>query len=515
MKNNSIISIFLMLLITCIYGCGDSFFETDPPGDQLTDANFFVGEKDTQAALIAVYDAIQKGAGYQGDEFSRIEWYPVGDIIVSQGEPADFEYAKLRWDRGFFRLGSSWRVFYNGIARANAVVDGVSNMTDEQLSSEKRALIIAQAKYLRAIMYFPLVRLFGDVPLIVEAPSLDNELFPARTPAAQVWDQIKKDLSEAAPELPVAWDDSELGRATQGSALTMLAKVSLYTQEYDQTIQYAEQVLNLNAYELLENYRDVFSDLNEWNAEIAFATRYSETQVGGWGDDNEGNLNTPLYLPVGVPNELTGNFGGWGGLAPTQSYLDAMPRNANDSIVDERFHAQFLLHGEKHPELDFVYDTAVQSTTGGFPGAFIKYWYKPDDVNGVYSGQDQPVSRFAELLLDYAEALNEVGRTNDALAAINQVRTRAGLPDFVSSDKNEILLRIFEERRVETFYEHNFFSELNRRGLFLDWIRERRVDLDEIDLSKPFLNTTPILMPIPQTELEINPNLVQNPGYDF
>lgn len=508
--------IAVLTSIALVTGCGDDFFKVDPPGDQLSDANFFVGEPDAQAALIAVYDGIQKGAGYSGDVFSRIENYPLGDIIVSNGEPDDFNYAKLRWDRGFFRLGNSWSVFYRGIARANAVVDGVSNMTDEQLAPEKRNVIIGQAKYLRAIMYFPLVRLFGDVPLIVKAPSLENELFPARTPAPEVWNQIKQDLIDAAASLPTSWGEADIGRATKGSALATLAKVSLYTQEYANTIKYAEDLFALGEYDLLDEYRDVFSDYNEWNEEIIFATRYSETKVGGWGDDNEGTLNIPLYLPAGTPTEVSGSFGGWGGLAPTESYINAFERGgANDTIIDRRWYAQFLLEGRKHPDLNFVYDATKQTTTGGFKGAFIKYWYKPADVNGIYSGQDQPISRFAEVLLDYAEALNEQGRTSDALTQLNRVRERAGLPEFVSSDKQAILVQIFEQRRVETFMESCMFSELNRRGMFLDWIKQRRTDLAELDLTKPYLNTVPILMPIPQSEREVNPNLTQNEFYDF
>ncbi|NJN25161.1 MAG: RagB/SusD family nutrient uptake outer membrane protein [Cyclobacteriaceae bacterium] len=515
MKSLNMYKFLMALVFVSLAGCGDDFFNINPPGDKLSDANFFVGEADSQAALIAVYDAIQKQATYQGDDFNRIENYPLGDIIVSTGEPDDYEFSNLNWDRGFFRLGNSWRAFYAGIARANKVIDGVSGMTDDQLVESKRLTIIAQAKYLRAIMYFPLVRLFGDVPLVLAAPSLENDMFPARTPAVQVWEQIKLDLMDASTSLPKAWSGEDVGRATQGSALAMLAKVSLYTKEYDQTIKYAEELFALNEYGLLSSYRDVFSDFNEWNEEIVFATRYQETKVGGWGDENEGQLNLPLYLPTGVPTELTNQYGGWGGLGIRDNFWNSFERDTDDKIIDKRFSAMFLMQGETHPTLPFTYDTLVNFTTGNFPGAFIKYWYKPADVNQVYSGQDIPISRFAEVLLDYAEALNEEGRSDDALIYINKIRTRAGLPDFDSTDKDEILMQIMEERRKETFYEANLFSEINRRGLFLEWIKEKREDISKLNLNKPFLQTNPILMPIPLSELEINPNLTQNEGYDF
>ena len=512
-QQNYVVS-FLMVIFLIVASCSDDIYDIAPPGDELSDANFFVSEPDAQAALIAVYDGIQKQSAYEGADFMRAENYPLGDIVVSTGEADDFTFGLLQWDAQWFRLGNYWNTFYIGITRANLVIERVSQMTDDQLEKDKRDVIVAQAKYLRAIMYFPLVRLFGDIPLVTAAPSLEGDLFPSRAPEAEIWALIRSDLTDAAEVLPLEWPESDLGRATKGSALAMLTKTSLFTQEYEKTAEYAEDVIALGQYGLESNYRDVFSDFNEWNQEIIFATRYSEQVVGGWADDNEGNINLPLTLTTGVPQNLVGDFGGWGGIGVSQGYKDSFEKNASDSIIDERWNSNFLTEGRKHPELDWVYRAEENNHVEPMIEAtLIKYWYKGSEV-GFYSGQDQVVSKFSEVLLDYAEALNELGRQEEALVQLNRIRSRAGLPDFSSSDSQEILLQIMEERRKENFTEHLLFSDLNRRGLFLDYVKENHVFKDQIDFNKPFLQTQPVHFPIPTAAIEVNPNLTQNEGYN-
>ncbi|MGB3849261.1 MAG: RagB/SusD family nutrient uptake outer membrane protein [Tunicatimonas sp.] len=503
------------LLTLICYSCGDRFYDIAPPGDQLTDANFFTSKSDAQAALNGVYDGIQKDAIYRGSALSKIEYFPTGDAVPNAGEPDDFDFYKLEWERNWFRLENVWRALYTMINRANVTIANVEAMDNSLIDAEAKDQIVAQAKYLRAIMYFPLARLFGNIPLVVDPPSLDGVILPEGSPVADVWAQIIQDLQEAAPLLPLSWDDTNTGRATRSAALAMLSKISLYANDYNGAVTYAEQVIALGEDALLPEYRSVFADNNENNAEMIFSTQNRVIPGGGWRDDNEGVIAiTQSELPGNIPSEVSTAFGGWGGYSPSMDLINTMETNDQDSIIDERLRGQFLLHNMKHPDLDFVFDTAVHSTNTGV--AFTKYWHQPNPaVDPQYSGTDRPIIRYAEVLLDYAEALNEVGRTSDALAALNQVRNRAGLPDFTSASSEEILNQIFRDRRIETYWEHNFFSEINRRGLFLDWVRENRSDIDDLDLNKPFFQQQPIRMPIPITELEVNPNLTQNPGYDF
>ncbi len=503
-------------LITLIcYSCGDQFYDIDPPGDQLTDANFFTSESDAQAALNGVYDGLQKDETFRGGLLSKVEYFPTGDMVPNAGEPDDLDFYNLEWERNWFRLESMWVRFYNIVNRANVVIANVEAMDESIIDLEAKNQIVAQAKYLRAILYFPLARTFGDIPLVTDPPNLDGEILPERAPVAEVWAQILQDLQDAAPVLPLAWDGANVGRATRPSALAMLSKISLYANDYNGTITYAEQVIALGENDLLPEYRSVFADNNENNAEMIFSTQNRVIPGGGWRDDNEGTIAiTQSELPGNIPSDVSTAFGGWGGYSPSMDLINSMETNAQDSIIDTRLRGQFLLNGMKHPDVDFVFDTTVHSTTTGV--AFTKYWHQPNPAaDPQYSGTDRPIIRYAEVLLDYAEALNEVGRTTEALAALNQVRNRAELPDFTSTNPEEVLDQIFQDRRIETFWEHNFFSELNRRGLFLDWIRENRSDIADLDLNKPYFQQQPIRMPLPVTELEVNPNLTQNTGYDF
>ena len=514
-KTIKVWALALPLITMICYSCGDQFYEIDPPGDELTDANFFTSESDAQASLNAVYDGLQKNESYRGLTVSKIEYYPTGDMVPNAGEPDDFDFYKLEWERGWFRLETVWRLLYSNINRANVVIANVEAMDESLIDAEIKDQIVAQAKYLRAIFYFPLARTFGDIPLVVDPPSLDGNILPERTPVLEVWAQIIQDLEEAAPLLPLSWDNANTGRATRSAALAMLSKISLYANDYAGTVNYAEQVIALGETALLPEYRSVFSDDNENNAEMIFSTQNRVIPGGGWQDDNEGVINTTQSeLPGNIPAEVSTAFGGWGGYSPSMDLINSMETNDQDSIVDTRLRGQFLLDGMEHPDVDFIFDTTVHTTNTGV--ALTKYWHQPNPAaDPQYSGTNRPIIRYAEVLLDYAEALNEVGRTTDALAALNQVRNRAELPDFTSTNPEEVLDQIFQERRIETFWEHNFFSELNRRGLFLDWVRENRSDIADLDLNKPYFQQQPIRMPIPVTELEVNPNLTQNPGYDF
>lgn len=503
-----------LLTLVC-YSCGDQFYDIDPPGDQLTDANFFTSESDAQASLNGVYDGLQKGATYRGEELSKIEYFSTGDAVPGAGEPDDRDFYNLEWERGWFRLEFVWQTLFNMINRANVTIANVEAMDESLIDAETRDVIVAQAKYLRAVFYFPLARLFGDIPLVTEPPSLEGELLPEATPVAEIWTQILQDLEDAAAVLPLSWDDANTGRATRGAALAMLSKISLYADDYEGTIDYAEQVIALGEHTLLPEYRSVFADENENNAEVIFSTQNRVIPGGGWRDDNEGAIAlTQNELPGGIPSEISTAFGGWGGYSPSMAIINSMETDDQDSIIDQRLRGQFLLDGMEHPDLDFVFDTAANFTNTGV--AMIKYWHQPNPAaDPQYNGTDRPIIRYAEVLLDYAEALNEVGRTSDALAALNQVRNRAGLPDFTATNPEAVLDQIFADRRIETYWEHNFFSELNRRGRFLDFIRDNRSDIADLDLNKPYFQQQPIRMPIPIVELEVNPNIEQNPGYDF
>jgi len=496
------------VIIATTVACGDEFLELDPV-DQVTEAGFFRTEGDADAALASAYDMLQKYGGFENEFLTKLEWLPVGDMQMEES-PADQALESLEWDVDNGRFSGVWSRHYTGIARANTVIQRIDGV---DATDEAKTLISAQAKFLRALFYFSLARTFGDVPLILEEPTADTDFNVTRAPLSDVWAQVESDLQDAVAGLPVEWDDANKGRASRTSALALLAKVHLYQEDWEQAVQFSEQLINLNVHGLTENYRDAFRKENEHNEEDVFSVQYRDTNAGGWGEGRDGHFLGSRSAPRGIGTDLA-PFGGWSNWVPTEQWVDAFETNDEGEIIDSRYDGMVLGPGETHPEVEFTMPDTLNAgfTSTGY--VLTKFWFGPNPNNSIYSGQNIPVIRYAEVLLNYAEALNEVGRGNDAIDALNIIRARADLePLSYGMTQDEILDAVFHERRIEMFWEQSFFSDLNRRGRYMDFIRENRPDYDELPTDAPYLQQSPIRFPIPLNELDNNPNMTQNEGY--
>jgi hypothetical protein len=496
------------VIVLTTVACGDEFLNLDPV-DQVTEAGFFKSEADADAALASAYDMLQKYGGFENEYLTKLEWLPVGDMQMEES-PADRAIEALEWDADNERFSRVWRQHYTGIARANTVIQRIEGI---EASDEAKDLIRGQAQFLRALFYFSLARTYGGVPLILEEPTADTDFNVERASLEDVWAQVESDLTAAASVLPVEWDDANLGRAKRSSALALLAKTHLYQEEWEQAIQFSEQLMDLNVHSLEENYRDAFRKENEHNEEDVFSVQYRDTNQGGWGEGRDGHFLGSRSAPRGIGAEFA-PFGGWSNWVPTQQWVDAFERNDEGEIIDSRYEGMVMGPGEPHPEVEFTMPDTINSGFSSTGYILTKWWFGPNPNNSIYSGQNIPVIRYAEVLLNYAEALNEVGRSNDAIDAINTVRARADLaPLSYDMTQDEILDMIFHERRIEMFWEQSFFSDLNRRGRFMDFIRENRPDYDDLPTDAAYLQQSPIRFPIPLDEIDNNPNMTQNDGY--
>jgi len=499
------------ILTVIIYACGEEFLSLEPQGS-LTEENFFVTEKDAQAALAAAYDALQKYGGYENEYVTKLEWLPIGDMRMEES-PADREIEALVFNPNNDRFNAVWSVHYQGIARANSVIGRVPDM---EIDEEVKGQVVGQAQFLRALFYFGLVRYYGDVPLVTQEFTASDEFNLPRIPKTEIYNLIEQDLADAVAVLPDQWGESDLGRATRQSALALLAKVHLYQEEWQSAVDRSEELINsgVHALELDPGntnsaYRNVFSKENEHNEEIVFATQYRDTDAGPWGQSRDGHFLPARSAPRAIGEEFV-PFGGWSNWVPEPHFVEEAFEPG-----DERRIGQILGPGETHQESGFTMEEEPPSghTSTGY--IMTKFWWGQEPNNSQYGSQNLPVLRYAEVLLNYAEALNELGRTAEAVEAINEVRDRAGLADFESTDPMEVLDQIFRERRVELYWEMSFFSDLNRRGRFLEFIQTNRPDvMDGTLILSPYI-TEPelILLPIPTQELDNNPNLVQNPFY--
>lgn len=485
-----------------------SDFLTVTPKDVLTDANFFATESDAQSALIGAYGQLQDESTFGNVvDAANLDWTMSGDLYEQDQNTPRVELEMLSLPANNLYIGQLYAGLYQGVSRANFVIGRVGKM--EQLDATAKSLILAQAKFLRAIYYYKLVNYFGGVPLVTEELNASSKLDVPRNTAEEVRKQITADLTEAAAVLPVAWSStSDLGRATKGAALAYLAKVYLWEKNWPGVITASEDIINSKAYDLLPDFRSVFLETNENNKEIVFSTQYASVSNG-----IEGNGLDVRSAPRGASAEFIGR-GANSNFVPQTNWINAFERDGSGKIKDQRYWGVIIGPGEHHQEMtDFVMPLTFPNgyTKTGY--IVTKYWQKASLVN---SGINTPIVRYPEVLLNYAEALNESGRSEDAMKQVNKVRARAGLEDkSLSLSKAATLDAIFYERRMEFVWEPaGAFSDLNRAGRFIDFIRANRADFNKIDIgSKPWLNERPILLPIPLGAWNVNKSLVQNPGY--
>ncbi len=497
----------LIMGITMITSCTKDFL-TLTPKDILTDANFFKTESDAQGALTGVYGQLQPNETYGVSiDAADIEWAMSGDLYEMDGSAARIELHTLSLPASNTKIRDVYSQTYLGVSRANFTISRVGKMAN--LNEDVKTKILAQAKFLRAIFYYRLVNYFGGVPLVLEELDASSNMEIPRAPVADIWKQIEKDLNEAIAVLPPTWAGKDIGRATKGAALGFLAKAYLWQQKWVDVVRVSEEINALNIYDLTPNYRDVFMETNEGNKEMLFATQFRA------GNDGEGSNIVYRTAPRGAPAQFTGS-GAWSNFVPQAHWVAAFEKDLNGRIKDDRYWRAIIGPGEPHQDMPtFVMPANVPS--GWSKSGFIltKYWQKATIGN---SGVNAPVLRYAEVILNYAEALNEVGQSSDAMTAVNRIRTRAKLDaKLLTLGKEAVLDAIFKERRMEFVWESaGAFSDLNRRGRFLDFIRDNRPEYASLEVAKkPWLQTKPILLPIPREAWERNRALVQNPGYTF
>ncbi|MGM9507941.1 RagB/SusD family nutrient uptake outer membrane protein [Larkinella sp. GY13] len=488
--------------------CSDSFL-TLTPKDVLTDANFFLTESDAQAALIGTYAVLQREETFTNvRDAADIEWAMSGDMYEMDGSANRIELHSLNLPSSNTIIRDVYQAAYQGIGRANLVIDGATKMSG--INPANQALILGQARFLRALFYYRLVNYFGGVPLITEKLDASSNLAIPRATAAETWKQIETDLQEAAKALPTAWTGTaDVGRATKGAALGYLVKASLWQQKWAEAVKYSEDLIATGAYDLIPNFRDVFRESNENNKEILFSTQFRVSP------DAEGNNLVKRTAPRGSPSQYSGSAA-WSNFVPQPQWVNAFEKEAGGKIKDKRYWSVIIGPGEAHQDMPaFVMPKDVPAGWSRTGYIVTKYWEGPALTN---SGINPPILRFAEALLNYAEALNEVGRSQDAMQQVNRIRVRAGLAAKPATlNKAEVLDAIFYERRMEFIWEPaGAFSDLNRRGRFIDFIKANRPNIKDLEIDKkPWLSTVPILFPIPRDAWNRNKALEQNPHYTF
>jgi hypothetical protein len=468
----------------------DSFLDPKPE-DVLSPDNFYRTSSDAVAAVNGIYEQ-------QKWMHQLAYWYmsdvATDDIDASPNFGSDgHRLSKWTFDATEFPMGDVWGNGYKIINRSNAVLDRVPAIT---MDATLKARVLGEARFLRALAYFDLVRFFGDVPLLEHEVTSLEDVTPARAPAADIYALIEADLTEAAASLPASYGSSDLGRATSGAALSLLAKVHLQQKEYGPAAQRAGQVITSGRYGLVPNWKDVFAIANEFtNVESIFELNYDGTL-----DPGAGSVVTLFALPAGYP----------GGDAYGLMYLPPSAVNLFAANDERGLGGTFITS----PYTDR--NGTVINFTLPSQNAINKYLDEGNTRNRTQRGwgandNNWIILRYADVLLMYAEAVNEGGTPVGGLtaeAALNLVRVRAGLDGVSGLGQGPLRTAIRQERRREFILEGQRWFDLARYGTLNETIQAKLAEI-----GAPVHGVPGTLFPLPQGEIDRNPNLVQNPGW--
>lgn len=495
----------LGVLVGAIAATSCNKFLDPNPTDVLTTTNFY---KDSSDAVSAV------NAAYAQMPYTYLYFFYLGDIagddlMADAGFGSDgHQLADYTFDNTLWTLDYVWSNEYITINRANLVI---ANVPPIQMGATAKAQVIGEAKFIRALSYFTLVSFFGDVPLVTTTITNSKQANLPRTPKSQIYPLIVSDLQAAAASLPASYTGNNIGRATSGAAEALLAKVYLYQQDWNDAATWAGKVMNnlsVNHYALNASFNDNFRIATQnSNPENIFSINFGspETVTG-----LVGSISILFGLPSGFP----------GGDAYGLEFVLPSLVNLYSATDTRGNHATFMLS----PYTTTCYeDTTIKWTAP--PGAAI---HKPldecDHQNMTARSWEQqpnyqPVLRYADVLLMYAEAVAEGGAATagPASAALDAVRLR-GDPSATSTGglaTGAFIDTLRVERRKEFVYEGQRWFDLSRWGLLDQALRAKQAEILTIypqEFSSVHGAPHP-LFPIPQVEINAEPALTQNPGW--
>jgi hypothetical protein len=458
------------------------------------------------------------------------------DIGWSQspwGELADFtRFVQQNYD---FEVSSNiWRDHYRTIFRCNQVLDRVPTIQGMDATLQKR--VLAEAKFIRALAYFNLASLYGNVPLdLTYSTDLNRTVTQAKE--ADIWTQVYKDLQEAAPDLPVSYGASDVGRATKGAAQALLGKAYMQNKRWADAQAQFTLVINSGTYQLVPTYTDNFRHTTENNVESIFEVQFSDEKSRGNDSGNgpdatssQGNQRSQFW---GVPG-----FGYNDGEVRPWLVNEFLKEPTATGQRDPRLAATVFYNRRDQTQFPTALpqDADTLAYGAGFLGRYHSnngdlkgtealrlrsrvYWRKyQTDYYRQFEDLDSPINhrviRYADILLLQAEAMNEQGQTAAAIPLINQVRQRTSVnlaPLATSLTQDGLRTQLMHERATELAGEGVRWFDLQRWGLL-----DTQTGVDQLKARDAQFNTFRVgvsrRLPILQTEIDLL-RITQNPGY--
>lgn len=484
-----------IIFFTCIvisFGCED-YVDIEPQYTRDAD-NFFIAPEDYDKALTAAYDLLQ--TSYLSLWIGEI----ASDNAIAGGESVTDSEGLHQIDAMTHggvnaELRNVWRWMYAGVTRANFIFENKDN-----IDFEGKDKILGEAAFLRAYYYFELVKFFGDVPLVVDKRlGIDEVSGLKRTPAAEVYAQIEKDLAFAANALQ--WTASAKGRVTKGAALSLLGKAYLYQGKFTEAAATLDKVINEGPYTLYDDFSTMFRVENETSSETVFDIQYVGLEGGSYGCFVclEGNAAVGFHGIRGYsgPVYIDGNSYN----LPTQDLVDAF--EAGDPRLDASvLDIEAFIANQENPG-DITYVEGGGGHTGYYNNKYLK---RADELGLPDTDLTSPVNykaiRYADVLLMAAEAHARKSGADETTARLylNEVRDRVDMAP-VNASGEALTQAIYHERRVELAGEGHRFFDLVRTGRAAA----------EIEGFKGGKNA---LFPIPQDEIDLaGAGWSQNKGY--
>lgn len=512
MKKNMIKYGFLSLLLaTSLVGCSD-FMDNEQRGVTTVD-NFYKTDAEVTEGLYAIYNRVQ------GDDLAQFRFKNLlsDECVGSGGSRGDDsqgeQIAEFRFDADNTMISTMFTHYYRIIYNCNLLMERTT------ADDEVKTIAIAEAKAFRAYAYFELVTLWGPVPLVTQTLAAGNYAQPNSTVDA-IWTQIEKDLTEAIADLPLKSQRSATlkGNVCKGTAQAWLGKAYLYQKKYSEAAKMFDVVINSGEYALVSDFSTISKEAGEFSSESLFEISYTNDLTVL----TEGT-SMVAYCGPRSPWFKAGTSGisetAWGWCGPSPESYKAFTEagdtyRRNNTVINEqelisKYGGSLRQNGNlpynNEGYVAFKYGSWVSETKG--------------EAYHTVAGTNFRLLRYADVLLMAAEAYNRMSPADDqkALNYINQVRKRAQMPDLTSTG-DKLFADIKTERRLELCYEFVRFQDLIRWGDAETVLKDKgklvpRGDGTYIENADAGFKERNKLLPFPYTEVSVNPNIQQNPGY--
>lgn len=513
MQKNICYILVLLMLSSC-----EKFLD-EKPRVNVSTSGFYKTEEDFNLALNGTYAAVR---GIYGSRSAWIMGEMRSDNAHYDYKPSDqalavvqrYDVADFTDDRFNTQTAEKWYSCYAAIAKANGLLDQIDAAT---FDAGKKSIIKGETQFLRALAYFELVRYYGGVPLYTHAVQNRQETYLPRATAEDVYAFIISDAKAAVDQLAAPTSFPQTGRVTKGAALTLLGDVYVTLKRFGEAEPLLKQVTQMG-YSLHPDYSNAFALNNKNGIESVFEIQYDANLATPQASNFIYNFIPRMANSAVVTGPGFNTITNWGGFnTPTQDLLDSYEPD------DERLAGSFAVaEGTFNGSDDFT-ASAVKPVVGYTPAPgkvgrpFTTKFLHAHTIAGQ-TNDNWPVYRYAEVLLLLAECLNEQGKGGEALPYLNEVRDRAEIDDVTETGKEALRPIILHERQVELAFENKRWLDLLRAGnaqtVMNAYGIKQKLRYSYLLPASYNVTIERLLFPIPNAEMLLNAQLIQNPGYE-